>query len=76
METTLNMGAFKALDQQKMMGVNGGSSNLWDYVVGYLVGKAIDWVIDNRHEIWQSICDGPSKDDPMFDTPYVRIFSR
>lgn len=71
----MNMGAFEELDNRQMMEVDGGSG-VWDYVVGYLVGKVIDWFIDNRHEIWQDFCDGPSKNDPMFSTPYVQIFSR
>lgn len=65
---------FKECNEKEMMEVEGGRFDAVDFAVSYVVGKAVDFVVNNFSGICDAIKTGPSKDDPMYNTSYVKIF--
>lgn len=62
---------FTELSSTELEEINGGVGK---FLRDYAVAKVIDFFVENRKEIWNNIKSGPSKNDPMFSTPYVKIF--
>ncbi|ABR47266.1 hypothetical protein Amet_1053 [Alkaliphilus metalliredigens QYMF] len=67
---------FKEMTQDEMMKVDGGVKQ-WaiDFIKSYVLAEGINWVRDNRAEIWENFKKGPSADDPMKQTDFYKIFS-
>ena len=63
--------SFVDLSSNELEDINGGVGK---FIADYALGKDIDFVIEHGSEIWDNFKKGPSKDDPMFSTPYVKIF--
>lgn len=73
--------SFEVLTLSELQDTNGGGTvagkiaeEVGKAIIRYTVGKLLDCAWENRHEIVEFFT--PAKDDPMFDTPYYKIFSQ
>ena len=65
--------SFVPLTSDELENIDGGIQR---FLIDYALAKSLDFVITHAGDIWDNLKKGPSKNDPMYSTPYVKIFGQ